>query len=274
MLKTFEWVAVLAVVVLLLSIAGISYLSSPPPGQPREQQATAQAEAEQQGEKQHSLRGFIRFMFPDAISVFTFWLTLATIALGVVAVLQIGFLDRSERIAAETAKAAKESADATRDAVKLSDKTAQRQLRAYVYVDKAVVTLEGRKLKGLIELKNTGQTPAYDAVTVTQFDTQEVGRPFIPRPFGVVPLDKVIIGPGGIVSPETELEIPTDNEAAIPAFKEGRGIVYLTGQTRYVDAFQRTWVLDFRMRSHAFEPARNRWILSPTEDGNTERQEN
>jgi hypothetical protein len=109
MLKSLEWIAVLAAVVLLLSVAGISYLSSEPSSRPSEPQAMAQAQTEHQHER--SLRGFFKFMFPDAISIFTFWLTLATIGLGIVAVLQIGFLDRSEVIAAKAADAAKSNAD-------------------------------------------------------------------------------------------------------------------------------------------------------------------
>lgn len=115
MLKSAQWIAAISVVALFVSLAVISYYSSPPSGQPREQQTSTQAEAENQGEKQHSLRGFIRFMFPDAISIFTFWLTLATIGLGIVAVLQIGFLDRSETIASRSANAAKQSADVAKD---------------------------------------------------------------------------------------------------------------------------------------------------------------
>ena len=112
MLKTFEWVAIIAAVVLILSLVGVSYLSSPPPGNPREQQSAAQAEHENQTQKQHSLHGFIRFLFPDGIAVFTFFLVLATILLGWVAIVQNGFLERAERIAATSADAAKDAAKA------------------------------------------------------------------------------------------------------------------------------------------------------------------
>ena len=49
-------------------------------------------------------------MLPDSISIFTFWLVLATAGLGIIAIYQVSFLQRGERIAADTAKAAKESA--------------------------------------------------------------------------------------------------------------------------------------------------------------------
>lgn len=111
MLRSAQWIAAISIVVLFVSLAVISYCSSPPSGQPREQQTSTHAEAENQNEKQHSLRGFIRFMFPDALSIFTFWLTLATVGLGVVAVFQIGFLKRAETIASRGAKAAQDAAD-------------------------------------------------------------------------------------------------------------------------------------------------------------------
>jgi hypothetical protein len=160
MLKSFEWIAVLAAVVLLLSVVGISYLSSPPSSQPREQQTTAQAEAEHQSEKQHSLRGFVRFMFPDAISIFTFWLTLATIGLGIVAVLQIGFLDRSEGIAAKTAQAARDSAEAA----KLNADTLMRDEGAQLWMDEVKIygiRTTPTALKLTFTIRNFGNSPGW-----------------------------------------------------------------------------------------------------------------
>jgi hypothetical protein len=174
MLKTFEWLAILAVVVLLLSVVGISYLSSPPSGQPREQQAAAQTEAKQQSEEQHSLRGFVRFMFPDAISIFTFWLTLATIGLGIVAVLQIGFLDRSERIAAETAQAAKDSAD-------IANKTLTATQRPWIYPvisvgSNMLINDDGATITFGYTLKNSGNTPAINVDVYPRFFAFQFGK--------------------------------------------------------------------------------------------------
>jgi hypothetical protein len=162
---------------------------------------------------------------------------------------------------------------ATRNLVKDAKHNAETQLRAYIYVDQGVVLLEGRKLKTFVSLKNTGQTPAYDFTVVSFLSTEEAGQPFVPTPFEDVQRSKSIVGPGVIMNPASELEIPMGNESAIPAFKDGRGVIYLAGQARYTDAFKRSWILDFRMRSHAFDTTSNRWILAPTEEGNQETED-
>lgn len=268
MLKSFEWLAILAAVVLLLSVVGISYLSSPPSGQPHEQQATAQTENENQSEKKHSLRGFIRFMFPDAISIFTFWLTLATIGLGIVAVLQIGFLDRSERIATIAAQAAKDSADAAKKAVELSDKTAERQLRAYIVVDQGYIGQRGNKLIAFINVKNVGQTPAYDVVMFHRLDSHGANQKYSPAPLPTNPESRSIIGPGVIATVIADLDIPAGNTVLVPALKDGRAVMYAVGRVEYRDSFERTWILEFRYRSGEFDG--QKWIVGPVGEGNTE----
>jgi hypothetical protein len=57
-------------------------------------------------------KAFAAVLHLDAISVFTFWLNLATIGLVIVAALQIWLLMRSERISAQAADAATEAATA------------------------------------------------------------------------------------------------------------------------------------------------------------------
>jgi hypothetical protein len=114
MLKTLQWTAVLAAVTFFLSLAGIAYYSSPPSGHPRDNQPSAEQEDKYQTEEQHTSWGLIQFMFPDSISIFTFWLVLATFGLAIVAVIQIGFLNRTERISTISAQAAKTAAEAAK----------------------------------------------------------------------------------------------------------------------------------------------------------------
>ncbi len=111
MLKVAQIVAAIALIALFLSLAGISYLSSPPSGNPGQEQSAAKTKEGNQTEEKRTFRGFIRFLFPDAISYFTFWLTLSTVVLGIVAIIQIGYLRRAESISADAANAAKKAAD-------------------------------------------------------------------------------------------------------------------------------------------------------------------
>jgi hypothetical protein len=101
MLKSMQWIVGVSAIVLLLSLAATSYLSSPPPSHPNKQQSSAETRTEDQNKQEHTLGGFVRFMLPDAISIFTFWLVLATVGLGIIAIYQISFLsaeNKSRRI--------------------------------------------------------------------------------------------------------------------------------------------------------------------------------
>jgi hypothetical protein len=167
MLKTFQWVAIIAAVVLVLSLVGVAYLSSPPSGNLREQQSAAQTEHENQAENQYSLRGFVRFLFPDGITVFTLFLVLATIVLGWVAIVQIGFLNRQEVIATTTAQAAKDSAEAAQLSAKVARETLIHSQRAAIIIigtySVGMADQDGKSLAGYVfqtNFKNAGPTTA------------------------------------------------------------------------------------------------------------------
>jgi hypothetical protein len=68
----FQWIAGIALVVLLLSFLGLGYYSSPPPGYPSKQQTTTEQEhAQQSQETSVSRPSFWHFLFPDSLAVFT-----------------------------------------------------------------------------------------------------------------------------------------------------------------------------------------------------------
>jgi hypothetical protein len=117
MLKGLQILVLFLAVAFFLALAGLAYYSSPSPTYPSEQQTATQATEKQPHEKQHTFTGLINFLFPDAISIFTFWLVVATILLGVIAYVQIDFLKRAEQISANIAQAAKDSANVAREAL-------------------------------------------------------------------------------------------------------------------------------------------------------------
>jgi hypothetical protein len=167
MLKIFYFVAILASVALLSSLIAISYLSSPPSGHSSEQQGASHPENKEQAQEDHSFTGFIRYLFPDGIAVFTFWLVIATIVLGVGAIIQIGYLERAENIAGTTAKAAKDSADAANKAADANIKAleiSRAQMRAYITVpqpSKSQIKVDANHTMTLnIKLLNSGQSAA------------------------------------------------------------------------------------------------------------------
>jgi len=157
---------------------------------------------------------------------------------------------------------------ATRDLVRGAEKTAKQQLRAYVFVEKASVLLDGMTLKAAVDVRNSGLTPAYDVNIRSRMQTAEAELPFVLLPIEDVAVDRANMGPGMVINPNSELVIPHDRPDAIEAFKSGRGVIYLFGNIEYRDAFEQTWVLDFRMKSQHFMGTY--WIMSPTAQGNTE----
>jgi len=157
MLKALEWTAMLAAAILIVSAVGIAYLSSPPAHNSNEQQTTTETENQKQIGAQHSLRGFIRFLFPDGIAVFTSVLALATILLGWIAIVQIGYLARAERISADSTKAAKDSADAAQKALIAANRP---WITADALGERIYYDVNGVNFSIKYIVKNTGKSPA------------------------------------------------------------------------------------------------------------------
>ena len=150
----------------------------------------------------------------------------------------------------------------------ISSDTEQRSLRAYVFIEQVTVTLDGNTLKGVIDLKNGGQTPAYNVVPKTALYVEYANKPFSPRPLIDAIVSRGILGPGAVLNPRAEGPIPPEYPGEIAALKDGRLVIYYFGNVEYTDAFDRTWVLDFRARSYGLSGAT--WLMQLTEDGNKE----
>lgn len=131
-----------------------------------------------------------------------------------------------------------------------SEVTAERQLRAYVMIEKAhIENLQiGKTPKARIVIKNWGQTPAYNVThwcavgfgpypippnnPLPGSDEEEVEMP--PRP----------IAPGGDFHlwADGDCEI---NQVRMNALKSGHYAIYVAGCVRYTDAFRRNRTTDF-----------------------------
>jgi hypothetical protein len=161
---------------------------------------------------------------------------------------------------------------ATRNLVNDAADTARRQLRAYIFVEKASVRLEGRTFKSEVDLKNSGQTPGYDAVVTSHLETHDIGDQTPLQEPSVLEAHKGIMGPGIVTNPYSELTVPAQNDTTIPGTEGGTVKIYLIGRAEYRDAFDQTWILDFRFESFKFD--RDHWLMEPTKDGNEERKKN
>jgi hypothetical protein len=115
MLKLLQCIAILSAIMLSLSVVGIAYFSSLPPGNPIQQQTTGQQEDKNQTESQRAGGRFIRFLFPDSISIFNLLLVIATVTLAWVAIVQISYLNRAEETSSRAVEAATKTAKIAQD---------------------------------------------------------------------------------------------------------------------------------------------------------------
>jgi hypothetical protein len=167
---------------------------------------------------------------------------------------------------------------ATRDLVSGSESTARRQLRAYVFVSGAAVTniAEGDGIpEAQVVIKNFGQTPAYNFVNITGFAANVYPPPSsirltVPDEEFFQPIAKSDLGP-------TQAEISTTDwrEKRRPltqderaALAEGKAIIYVYGEIRYVDAFGRQRWTKYRYMMGGPVGVRPGGRLAPCDEGN------
>ena len=189
------------------------------------------------------------------IASYTFWLGIFTFALLCAAVAQIGmfwfqlnFMRKGVEGAVLAANAAQAATDATKRAIVLSEDTAQRQLRAYVMVSSAAIEnlSSGRKPTAKLILKNTGQTPAH---AVSHWCAAGVA-PY-PMPDHIVralknheaELSSRPLPPGAEAQSWSESDILT--EAQYEGLSDGTHALYVVGEIRYTDAFNKPQETDF-----------------------------
>jgi hypothetical protein len=171
------------------------------------------------------------------LAIFTLFLVLATIGLFISG-------ERNVQVARRSADAAKQSADAARDAVILAQENAERQLRAYVFLDKdqIVETLRiavGEVPSGMFRFTNFGLTPANNlAVHITSGTGPWPLPPDIKLPFPEnLPKGIQVAPPGAVTLWPLE---PQGNPVPAEDFEQiriGKSRFYIWGRATYTDAF-------------------------------------
>lgn len=156
---------------------------------------------------------------------------------------------------------------ATRDLVDDAKHNAERQLRAYVFIEGIKMTTVGRIVRADLSLKNFGQTPAYDLVVNIGMSSRGANDVFVPPEPEDIELDKLPVGPGMVISTSNQLEVPADNNELLPALDQGQAVVYVFGRVDYIDAFKVPRYLIFRQR--ASKLSNGAWQAKATPEGNT-----
>jgi hypothetical protein len=182
-------------------------------------------------------------VFTLALVVFTFVLAISTIGLWIVTWLAGR---RQARDMQGAIREAARSAEAAQKAVELSDKTAERQLRAYLYVDAQEIRKFGfdEIPEAWTSLKNSGATPAFELERAAKLMyTTHPAEEFPALEWGgakayLAPHGEVFFGP--ISLPRALTAAESANVIA------GTHALYLFGKIRYIDAFQKRRLIEFR----------------------------
>jgi len=174
----------------------------------------------------------------EAIAEYTKWLAIFTLFLVLATVGLFISGERNVDVARRSADAARDSAIATQNSVELSDKTAERQLRAYVGF-KGVVTIanvaQGQKPIIIAPVGNFGQTPAYKVSYSTDAKLFPKGTIEFPKPVKIPGLRVVNPGSDGFEIHASMKNVLTETELAALANKQAA--IYFFGEIVYFDIF-------------------------------------
>jgi hypothetical protein len=179
-------------------------------------------------------------LFTAVLAGFTLALWLSTKALW----------EAGERQIKTTRSVAAVQARHTQRQLKHAEKTAERQLRAYVGVtvtesvlrhpDPAEDRGEGSVFKLVLKIRNRGQTPAYDLTVriTTMFLNHPVKADYdFSRPIGNNP-SMVVLGPSDDISAESSPHPLSANEVEEMKNPDSRRRLYTFGEIKYRDAFE------------------------------------
>jgi hypothetical protein len=135
------------------------------------------------------------------IDRFTGWLVTWTFLLFIATVINAGVLWKTDSTLHDTlletkksADAAEDSANAAKAAVELSDKTAERQLRAYINVETTNLSWNKGVATVAVSVRNAGQTPASGMVfrgIIATNDDIPLGA-MLPSSFGDAPANFIV----------------------------------------------------------------------------------
>jgi hypothetical protein len=138
----------------------------------------------------------------------------------------------------KSADAAKQSADATRDSVKLAEATAERQLRAYVFIQDVNILLRENDtiIDVTVKFLNSGRTPGYDLRTTFKAEIKAPPTTGSPYTELALPEAKSIIAPRAGIDIGPNRLVLQDGDLA--GLRDGSRTLYIWGRVDYVDAFK------------------------------------
>jgi hypothetical protein len=190
-------------------------------------------------------------VFADPTNLFTLGLLVVGGGQAILFLWQLSIIRNGLVDAKEASDAARQSAEVADKSLRLSSETAQRQLRAYIFIEGGVVrALKTNAGRSLIRVefitKNSGQTPAYSFKSWAKLEILDATiEPLYDTP-KMVDQSFDTIGPGTTREAFLSKEITNDDFARICNRNQ---IVRVWGRYEYKDAFEAPRYFNFFLRN-------------------------
>lgn len=162
---------------------------------------------------------------------------------------------------------------ATNDTLKHAEKTAERQLRAYLVVEKCDLHYRDKEPIVTVKVKNCGQTPAERVVIVGSIHVIKRPTTFVVGAFDEN-LSKGRLGPNLSLRIQLKKKRPlTDEEES--GLKDGTHWMVAVGDLEYTDVFGDTWHLNYEFATGGkYGAAIRQGAMSVSTDAKIERKKN
>jgi hypothetical protein len=144
-----------------------------------------------------------------------------------------------------------------------------RQLRAYVFVGSASIVFEDARIRGVVEIKNFGQTPAYNLGSLIYMGIAEIGvsEPPFDSALTVAETNRAPLAPQERKTQPQSISPPIEG---IKSVADGSRKLFMWGKVEYDDAFGCRRILNYRMVAIRVGDT---WGLQPTANGNNEEKQ-
>ncbi|MGA7219310.1 MAG: hypothetical protein WBX38_13390 [Candidatus Sulfotelmatobacter sp.] len=162
-----------------------------------------------------------------------------------------------------------------RRSVELASETAEKQLRAYVCVDSALLKFKRPDVPEVqVHYSNRGQTPAYDVRSwIHMWIERHPLKVPLPLPTAGFQMSTAILPPGARPYVQIIEKNPPVPMNAIRLVGTTEGTIYVYGEIRYRDIFQKERFTKFRLiyggpGGVRKIPDKEEWLLNPDTEGN------
>lgn len=202
----------------------------------------------------------------DAADRQVYWTRSGFLGALTVSILDLVLLSATLMAAVWAGLQAKRAANAGWAAISDTRQTTYVELRAYLTWETGAISFDGHDFQLEIQIRNTGQTPAYNVTYELSHDVYDVPEDEITFGQPDVRDGKSILGPGAIFP--IAIKWPEEDRASYTLINAWQiHSIYVWGRIKFKDAYGRAQWTIFRYRTGAYESP-GKWQLHACKNGN------